>query len=105
MLGWSRAETPPVVPVRGYLEGIRRLMKADCYIGRGCKQRGVRRSDFANPNKVSVYGHSEAVRRCELTLARDDGSRGKVWSLSSCRLVCHCTPEQECQEYRRVGPG
>ena len=34
----------PVVPVRGYLEGIRRLMKGDCYVGRGSKQRGLKRS-------------------------------------------------------------
>ena len=44
VLGWSRSETPPVVTVRGYLEGIRRLMKGDCYVGRGGKQRGLKRS-------------------------------------------------------------
>ena len=47
-LGWSRAETPPVVPVRGYLEGIRRLMQGD-------KQRGLKQSVFGT-HKGLVHG-------------------------------------------------
>ena len=48
-MSWSRAETPPVVPLRRYLEGTRRLMKGDYYVGRGCRQRGLPRSVFGNP--------------------------------------------------------
>ena len=110
VLGWSRAETPPVVPVRGHLEGIRRLMKGDNYVGRGCRQRGLQRSVFGNPHKVSVYGRARAVRRYAVTLARDEELRAKVWSLAGCRLLCHCTLEQECHadvitaEYGRQFP-
>ena len=98
MLGLSRAETPPVVPARGYLEDIRRLMKGDYYIGRGSKQRGLKRSAFANPHKVSVHGRCEAVRRFGTSLAQDDELQQMVWLLSGCRLVCHCTPAQECHD-------
>ena len=104
MLWWSRAETPPVVPVRGHLEGVRRMKKGGCYIGRGWKQRGLMRSDFANPHKVSVYGRSHADSRPVGDL------RGRVWLLSGCQLVCRCTPAQEChadiliKEYRRQFP-
>ena len=110
MLGWSRSETPPVVPVRGYLEGIRRLMKGDHFIGRSCRQRGLPRSVFGNPYTLSVYGRAQAVRRYAATLARDDDLRAKVWSLAGCWLVYHCAPEQECHadiiiaEYRRQFP-
>ena len=81
VLGWSRSETPHVVPVRGSLEGIRRLIKGGCYVGRGSKQRGLKRSDFGNPYKVSVYGRAQAKRKYGDTLARDEVLRGKVWSL------------------------
>ena len=79
--------------------------------GRGSKQRGLEQSEFGNPHKVSVFGRSQAVRRYEATLARGEELRGKVWSLAGCRLVCHCTPEQEChadivvEEHRRSVPG
>ena len=78
LLGWSRAETPPVVPVRGYLEGIRRLTKGDCHVGRGCKQRPLKQGVFGKSHKVSVYGRAQAVRRYAVTLARDEELGAKV---------------------------
>ena len=83
-------------------------LKCDFYIGRGSKQRVLKRCDFGNRHEVSVYGRSQAVRRYGDTLARDDELNGKVWSPSGCRLVCHCTPEQECHtdiiEHKRQFP-
>ena len=52
---------PLVVPTRAHLDGVRRLMRGDFYIGRGCKQRNLQRSPFANPYKVSVLGAEAAV--------------------------------------------
>ena len=38
-LGDTRDSTPLVLPIRGYLDGIKAVKKGDVYIGRGCRQR------------------------------------------------------------------
>ena len=81
-----------MVPVRGWLDGIRRFMGGALYfIGRGSTQRGLKRSRFCNDFKVSVYGRDEAIWRFEQKLKSDPELRESLWTLSGLRLVCHCT--------------
>ena len=47
-LGETQSVTPMVVPVRGYLDDIRRMMVWDYYIGRGSRERNLRRIIHAN---------------------------------------------------------
>ena len=49
-------ETLGILPIRGYLEGIKKLMKGDMYIGRGSSLRGLSRSICCNTFKVSKLG-------------------------------------------------
>ena len=60
VLGWFRAETPPVVQCVDTLKG-------DYYIGRGCRQRGLPRSVFGNPHKAPVYGRTHATPSSQST--------------------------------------
>ena len=53
----------PIVPVRGCLEKIRRLLKGDEYVGRGSSQRGLGRSPLRNSYKDSVFGRKLAVQK------------------------------------------
>ena len=64
ILGEMQSVTPMVVPVRGYLDDIRRMMVGDYYIGRGSRERNLRRSIYANEYKVAVRSLSRdtAVR-------------------------------------------
>ena len=87
---------PPILPVRGCLECVRKLMRGDRYIGRGAKQRNLEASPFGNPYKVAVFGRSEAIRRYELLLRKDVHLRSLLPELSGTRLVCHCRLEQPC---------
>ena len=61
VLGWSRAETGPVVPVRGCLEGIRRRM-ATATSAEAADNEASLWSVFGNPHKVSVHALAQAVR-------------------------------------------
>ena len=54
---------PLVLPTRADLETVKRMMKGDTYIGRGCRQRGLTRSVFGNPYKLCDYGRSQAVAK------------------------------------------
>ena len=93
-----------MIPTRAHLDGVRRLMRGDFYIGRGCKQRNLQRSPFANPYKVSVHGREAAV---DLFAEHSDS----VWRLSGRRLLCHCKDTQKfhgdklISEFRRQFPG
>ena len=84
-----------VVPSRTHLDEVRRLMRGDLYIGRGCKQRNLQRSPFANPYKVSVYGREAAVDLFAEHLDRDTALSDSVWKLSGRRLLCHCKDSPE----------
>ena len=101
---------PLVVPTRTHLDEVRRLMRGDLYIGRGCKQRNLQRSPFANPYKVSVYGREAAVDLFAEHLGRDTTLSDSVWKLSGRRLLCHCKDSQRCHgdilisEFRRQFP-
>ena len=108
-LGTNFVDTLLVEPVHGWLDGIRRFMCGDYYIGRGSTQRGLKRSHFCNDFKVSVYG-DEAIWRFEQKLKSDPALRESLWTLSGLRLVCHCTRVQECHgdaiihEFRHLHP-
>ena len=45
-------------------------MKGDLYIGRGCRQRGLSCSQFANPYKVAKFGRSRAIELFSTFFAR-----------------------------------
>ena len=38
--------TPWILPIRGYLEDVKRLMVSDVYVGKVCRQRGLKPSKF-----------------------------------------------------------
>ena len=52
-LGESFEATLMVVPVRGHLDSMKRLLKGDRYIGRGSRQRSLVKSRHCNTFKVS----------------------------------------------------
>ena len=90
------AQIPWVVPVRGHLDSIARLMSGDQYIGRGSRQRKLEKSQFSNPYKVSEYGRENAIRLFEQFLDSSSELISQVHSLSGKRLVCHCGMNQTC---------
>ena len=96
-----------VVPTQMRRGSVRRLLRGDLYIGRGCRQRGLAKSCWCNDYKVSVHGRATAISKFSEKLQYDDALRADVWSLSGLRLLCHCTPMQSCHadviigEYRR----
>ena len=71
-------------------------MKGDCCIGRGCRQRRLARSRFANPYKVAQVGREQTIDRFRKYLGRDLQIRSSLWVLSGLRLVCHCGEKQAC---------
>ena len=85
-----------VLPIRGYLDDIKRLMVGDFYIGRGCRQRGLGRSEFCNDFKVAVHGRDAAISIFTEKLCSDRVLRSHLWRLSGLRLVCHCRLSQAC---------
>ena len=60
VLGEEFIAASQIIPVRANLGSVKALMR-DCYIGRGCRQRGLTRSRFANPVKVAEFGRSQAI--------------------------------------------
>ena len=96
VLGRRFQNTPSILPVRGHLDAIKCLMKGDLYIGRGCRQRGLSCSQFANPYKVAKFGRSRAIELFSTFLQDNAQLRSALWTLSGLRLVCHCGPQQPC---------
>ena len=87
---------PPIVPVRGYVELVRKFMQGDYYIGRGSRERNLKPSVFGNPFKVAVHGRAGAIRRYEDMLRKNDDLLKRLPQLSGIRLVCHCRADQAC---------
>ena len=50
-LGETFDQTPLIVPIRGHLDSIKRLLKGDIYIGRGSRQRSLPKSRYCNTFK------------------------------------------------------
>ena len=91
-----RADTPRILPVRGCLEDVERLMRGDFYIGRGSRQRSLKRSICANDFKVSKFGREIAVSKFREKMATDELLQSTLWKLSGARLICHCSAKQAC---------
>ena len=71
-------------------------MRGDFYIGRGSKQRSLKRSTFANDFKVSVFGREIAIAKFREKMATDVLLQSTLWTLSGARLICHCSAKQDC---------
>ena len=95
-LAASSRSPPLVVPTRADLETVKRMMKGDTYIGRGCRQRGLTRSVFGNPYKVCDYGRSQAVAKYRQLLDDSTELSSQLINLSGRRLLCHCKRFQQC---------
>ena len=87
---------PPIVPVRGCVEVVRKFMQGDYYIGRGSRERNLKPSVFGNPFKVAVHGRAGAIRRYEDMLRKNDDLLKRLPQLSGIRLVCLCRADQAC---------
>ena len=94
--GTLQSETPAVVPICGHLDSFRSLMLGDVHIERGARERDLPKSIWGNPFKVAKYGRRMAIDEYAKTLVPDGDSYTRTWTLSGCRLVCHCTPNQAC---------
>ena len=55
------------------------------------------RSPYCNNHKVATYGQRTAIELFEKHLLSSPLSLDDLWTLSGCRLACHCRPEQDCQ--------
>ena len=96
VLGRSFQDTPLVVTVRGHLDAVKRFMKGDYYIGRGCRQCSLGCSPLANPFKVAKHGRERAIELFTKHLNDDISLRSSIWMLSGLRLLCHCGLQQSC---------
>ena len=90
------ADTPHVLPVRGCLEEVKRLMRGDFHIGRGSRQRSLKRSTFANDFKVSEFGREIAISKFREKMAADGSLQSTFRTLSGARLICNCSARQDC---------
>ena len=96
VLGGTRYVTPMVVPIHGCVDMVKKFMRGDRYIGRGSAQRGLKRSVWANSYKVSQFTRGVGIEKYTEELQQNKDLRGKLWTLSGLRLVCHCTARQTC---------
>ena len=95
-LAASSRSPPLVVSTRADLETVKRMMKGDTYIGRGCKQRGLSRSVFGNLYKLCNHSRSQAVAKYRQLLDDSPELSGQLINLSGRRLLCHCKRFQQC---------
>ena len=101
---------PPIVPIRGCLEKIRRLLKGDEYVGWGSSQRGLGRRPLCNSCKVWVFGRKLAIQKFTEEIWTNPKLREHLPRLSGERLICRCLPPQECHadsiiaEYKLLFP-
>ena len=93
VLGESFAATPLVLPVRGHLDSIKRLLKGDSCIRRGSRQRSLGKSRYCNTCKGSQYGRPMAISKFRETLLTDKGLHRSLWTISGTRLVCQVTED------------
>ena len=109
-LGESLDRTPLVVPVRGHLDSVKRLLRGDVYIGRGSRQRSLPKSRYCNTFKVSQVGRALAISSFRDALRADQVLRNSLWTLSGTRLICHCRVTEDChgdvliEEFRQLYP-
>ena len=87
---------PIVLPIRGHLDSIKQLMLGDLFIGRGLRQRGLKKSLWCNPFKVSEHGRALAESKFEHHSRTDQDLNEALWQLSGARLVWNCRPGESC---------
>ena len=101
-LGESFAQTPLIVPIRGHLDSIKRLLKGDVYT--------LPKSRYCNTFKVSQVGRSIAISSFRQALLADPVLHDSLWTLSGTRLVCHCRATEDChgdvlvEEFKKLYP-
>ena len=78
-LGESFGHTPLVVPVRGHLDSIKRLLRGDVFLGRGSRQRSLSKSRYCNTFKVSQVGRSLAISSFREALLADPVLLNSLW--------------------------
>ena len=88
-----------VLPVRGHLDAVKRLLKGDLYIGRGSRQRSLGKGRYCNNYKVSEFGRDVAITKFREMLLQDESMFRSLWTLSGRRLICHCRPTERCVTY------
>ena len=94
ILGGTFRQTPKALPIRGHIDTINRMMTGDYYIGRGSRQRSLKRSIFCDTRKVSSVGRERAIEL--FRISNDPDLLAQLLTLSGLRLVCHCAPSQAC---------
>ena len=70
--------------------------EGDVCTRRGPRQRRLSRSSFCNNYKVATHGRTSAIQHFQEPLRKDRALYNSLWALSGCRLICHCTSEQDC---------
>ena len=95
-LGENFGDTPMVLPIRGCLDSVKRLLKGDLYIGRGSRQRSLAKSRYCNTFKVSEVGREMAIDKFRESLLQDQALYRSLWTLSGRRLLCHCRLHEKC---------
>ena len=75
---------------------VKQHMLGDIYVGRGSRQRNLKKSLWCNPFKVSEHGRALAVSKFEHHRRTDQDLNEALWQLSGARLVCQCRPGEEC---------
>ena len=96
MLGQAVDAAPMVVPIRGHLDSVKRLIKGDTYTGRGKRQRGLAERRCCNPFKGAVCGRAGAMSGFGRLLLNDSALRSRLWSISGLRLLCRCLEKAHC---------
>ena len=71
-----------VVPIRGFLDSMRRLMKEELYVRRGSTQQDLGKSRFFNDFKVAEHRRGKAIPKFSETLGTDEELRAEIWFLS-----------------------
>ena len=97
-LGENFEATPMVLPIRGCLDSVKRLLKGDLYIVRGSRQRSLTKSRYCNTFKVSEVGREMAIDKFRETLRQDQALHRSLWTLSGRRLLCHCRLHENAME-------
>ena len=85
-----------VIPTREHLDAVKRMLVGDIYTGRGSRQRNLPKSPFCNIYKFSQYGRSTSIEHYRKYIRASSTLRSAIWTLSGCRLLCHCTRVQDC---------
>ena len=80
--GDSEESVPLVVPVRGHLDAIRRMLWGDLYISLGSRQRNLPCSTCGNPYELSVHDRRTAIELFSQDLSRSANFKSQILSLS-----------------------